>query len=213
MDSLVLKYLVWTLLAYGLHVFFAVAQLLLCAYLIIGGGLQLSSKGSSGKWAVRLGLIINPEWQKKQWLGWLMIAAGIALILPFLVGAPYWLAVVASILAIVLILSLAGSLAKHGIRAGRFARKMLVFFAVLVFGLTLWEGDDLIFMAKKIVVKAKYWRDKEVAGWQVEHNPNVPKIGEMAPDFHLSDQTGEKTVRLSDFRGEKPVVLIFGSFT
>ncbi len=41
----------------------------------------------------------------------------------------------------------------------------------------------------------------------------MPKVGEMAPDFELSDYTGSKTVRLSDFRGEKPVVLLFGSFT
>ena len=213
MDSLVLKYLVWTLLAYGLHLFFAIAQLLLCVYLITGGGLQLFSKGGSGKWSGRLGLTLYPERRKRHLVGWLMVIAGVLLVLPFLVGAPYWLAVVSSILAIALILALSGSLTKHQIRAGQFARKVLVLFAVLVFGLTLWEGNDLISLAKNIVVKAKYWRDKEVAGWQAEHNPNVPKIGEMAPDFMLSDQTGEKAVRLSAFRGKKPVVLVFGSFT
>lgn len=34
------------------------------------------------------------------------------------------------------------------------------------------------------------------------------EIGELAPDFALSNQFGE-TVRLSDFRGKKNVVLIF----
>ncbi|HEX5405943.1 MAG TPA: peroxiredoxin [Pseudonocardiaceae bacterium] len=33
-------------------------------------------------------------------------------------------------------------------------------------------------------------------------------VGELAPDFELRDQTGA-TVKLSDFRGEKNVVLIF----
>ena len=34
------------------------------------------------------------------------------------------------------------------------------------------------------------------------------KAGDKAPDFALADRTG-KTVRLSDFRGQKPVVLYF----
>jgi peroxiredoxin len=54
---------------------------------------------------------------------------------------------------------------------------------------------------------------KEVQGWQKNNNPNVPKVGEMAPDFELTDVTGTQTVRLSDFRGKRPVVLLFGSFT
>lgn len=34
------------------------------------------------------------------------------------------------------------------------------------------------------------------------------QIGDLAPDFALSDQHGQ-TVRLSDFRGVKPVTLVF----
>lgn len=36
----------------------------------------------------------------------------------------------------------------------------------------------------------------------------MPEIGELAPDFELSNQFGQK-IRLSDFRGDKNVVLIF----
>ena len=60
---------------------------------------------------------------------------------------------------------------------------------------------------------------------------NGPQVGEMAPDFELMplkfyefglsneditlDNAGElyKPVKLSDFKGKKPVVLIFGSYT
>ena len=43
---------------------------------------------------------------------------------------------------------------------------------------------------------------------------NFPKLGEVAPDFEL-DLLGkeQKKLRLSAFRGKKPVMLIFGSFT
>lgn len=42
----------------------------------------------------------------------------------------------------------------------------------------------------------------------------VPKVGAVAPDFDLP-MLGMKdtTVKLSSFRGEKPVALIFGSYT
>jgi hypothetical protein len=37
--------------------------------------------------------------------------------------------------------------------------------------------------------------------------------GDPAPDFHLTSLDRSSTVRLSQFRGQKPVVLIFGSYT
>jgi len=40
-----------------------------------------------------------------------------------------------------------------------------------------------------------------------------PKVGQAAPDFALRTPDGKREVKLSDFRGKKPVVLIFGSFT
>ena len=38
-------------------------------------------------------------------------------------------------------------------------------------------------------------------------------VGDPAPDFELSTPEGGDPVRLSAFRGQKPVVLIFGSLT
>jgi peroxiredoxin Q/BCP len=38
--------------------------------------------------------------------------------------------------------------------------------------------------------------------------PNIPNIGEQAPDFALPNQEGQ-TVRLSDFRGKKVVIFAF----
>ena len=39
------------------------------------------------------------------------------------------------------------------------------------------------------------------------------KVGQMAPDFALKTKEQDKTVTLSSFRGKKPVVLVFGSYT
>ena len=37
--------------------------------------------------------------------------------------------------------------------------------------------------------------------------------GDIAPDFTLSRLDGKETITLSEFRGRKPVVLVFGSYT
>ena len=54
---------------------------------------------------------------------------------------------------------------------------------------------------------------KESTAWQKRFNALAPKPGDIAPDFELCDVSGESSLRLSDFRGHKPVALIFGSFT
>ncbi|HLJ49362.1 MAG TPA: hypothetical protein VKU01_25290 [Bryobacteraceae bacterium] len=41
----------------------------------------------------------------------------------------------------------------------------------------------------------------------------VIHAGDVAPDFELQTLDKSATVRLSSFRGSKPVVLIFGSYT
>jgi hypothetical protein len=40
-----------------------------------------------------------------------------------------------------------------------------------------------------------------------------PRIGDRAPDFRLKTQDGKQEMTLGQFRGKKPVVLAFGSFT
>jgi peroxiredoxin len=54
---------------------------------------------------------------------------------------------------------------------------------------------------------------QQAANWQRKYDRKSPKVGELAPDFRLLDITGENSIRLSDFKGIKPVALIFGSFT
>jgi AhpC/TSA family/EF hand len=46
-----------------------------------------------------------------------------------------------------------------------------------------------------------------------ERHPDTLKAGDPAPDFTLPDTTGTKEVTLSGFRGKRPVVLIFASYT
>jgi hypothetical protein len=49
--------------------------------------------------------------------------------------------------------------------------------------------------------------------WQKKFDALAPKAGDLAPDFELRDTDGQNPARLSDFQGQTPVALIFGSFT
>jgi hypothetical protein len=48
--------------------------------------------------------------------------------------------------------------------------------------------------------------------WQVARGGRV-SVGDMAPDFSLESPDHKSSFRLSSLRGEKPVVLVFGSYT
>ncbi len=213
MDPMVLKYLGLAGITYGTQAYLGIVQVLLCVFLVVSGIVALSEKQRLGKWACRFGLVAKKEGRITNVQSWAMIATGIAFILP-LFGFSYWIAVVACPISIYWILNIStGVRDREEKKVGNLMRKGLALSAVLLFGFTIWEGRDLVYAAFDINYKAVYWRNKEVTVWQQENNPNVPKVGDLAPDFELSDNTGTKNVRLSDFRGKKPVVLLFGSFT
>ena len=48
--------------------------------------------------------------------------------------------------------------------------------------------------------------------WTVARGGDL-QVGDPAPDFALPTRDKSAIVRLSDFRGEKPVALVFGSYT
>lgn len=50
-------------------------------------------------------------------------------------------------------------------------------------------------------------------GPRPERVPDNLKQGDVAPDFKLKSVDGKRQVHLSSFRGERPVALIFGSYT
>ena len=54
---------------------------------------------------------------------------------------------------------------------------------------------------------------RQKMGVQKSLDRSAPKVGDTAPDFTLMDVDGQNTVTLSDYRGHKPVALIFGSYT
>jgi peroxiredoxin len=54
---------------------------------------------------------------------------------------------------------------------------------------------------------------QEAMAWQRQYNARAPCEGDPAPDFRLWDVHGQNPVQLSDFKGTRPVALVFGSYT
>ena len=48
---------------------------------------------------------------------------------------------------------------------------------------------------------------------QKKLDSKAPKEGDIAPDFTIYDIGGKDSITLSEFRGKKPVALVFGSYT
>lgn len=213
MDAMVIKYVGLAFIVYGTHAYLAFAQVVLSLFLVANGAILLSNRKQLGKWAQRLGLMKNERHGQNSLYGWLMLGTGAALILP-LFGLPHWFAIIACPVSFYWIKALASGIDETDRKkTGSLVRKGLMISTVLILGFTIWEGRDLVRACWDITNKAAYWQNKEVHGWQKKNNPNVPKVGETAPNFELTDVTGTQTVRLSDFRGKRPVVLLFGSFT
>src|SRR5712671_5271150 len=70
-----------------------------------------------------------------------------------------------------------------------------------VFGSIMAKLPPLAFMALPF---ERFWMSARAGDLEV---------GQEAPDFSLKSLNGDASVQLSSFRGKKPVVLVFGSYT
>ena len=52
---------------------------------------------------------------------------------------------------------------------------------------------------------------RDIRSWG--RRDTAPKVGDMAPTFKLMSHDGTQETDLEQFRGKKPIVLFFGSYT
>jgi len=71
------------------------------------------------------------------------------------------------------------------------------------------DGDGVLKAARR---SRRGSRERGGRGQRSER-PRAPQVGEAAPDFQLHYKDGKAKAKLSSFKGEKPVALIFGSYT
>ena len=203
--------LVWTLLVYALHGAIAVFHTALACYLVASGihGLFLPNQG--GPWIRRLGVVETGATHTRHF-GALRLLLGLLLFAPFLLGAPVMVSLIAGIGAFLLLLLVERGLSESDRSPGRFVRVGAIGFAAVASLFMIWEGEDNLTLGAELLLHAEEWRNEEL-DWQLSLDPKSPKVGDIAPDFELQDPEGNVHVRLSDFRGKRPVALVFGSYT
>jgi thiol-disulfide isomerase/thioredoxin len=91
-------------------------------------------------------------------------------------------------------------------------RRIAAVFLIVIFAATLVALAPAQDGARR---KAKGGREGEVITKPAreERHPDKLHVGDEAPDFTLADPAGKNEFKLSEFRGKKPVVLMFGSLT
>ena len=183
---------IWpTALASGVHGVLALLQAGLAVYLLVTGVRRLGVPGARVKAAARVGLAL-------------------LLVAPLAVGAPFAVSVGACLAALLLLRRVEREDAPG--RLHRATRAGALVGAAVLAAFTLWEREDALALGVEITAMTREWRAHEVE-WQQQADATAPKLGELAPDFELQDPTGQTSVRLADFRGKRPVALIFGSYT
>jgi hypothetical protein len=203
--------LVWTLLAYLTHGAVVVVHTSLACFLLGTGARDVLRPDRAGAWLHRLG-VLGGATPHARAFGALRIVLGLLLLTPLAVAAPMAVSLTAGVGAFALLWWIERSLAGAERPIGRLVRRSALGFAAISSVFMVWEGEDNLRLAADVLRPAMEWRSEEL-GWQLEHDPMSPKVGDLAPDFELQDPEGVTRIRLSDFRGRRPVALVFGSYT
>jgi hypothetical protein len=182
---------VWGALAMVVHLGVMLAQVGLAVFLVVSG----------------LRLVVGSE---QRGAGTLRVGLGVLLVGPLLAGASFVVSLLACLGALATLLAL-----DRGAPGGRLAgwiRAGAIGCAGVTALFMIWEREDPLALGVEMVSTAQQWRTHEL-DWQLARDLEAPKIGELAPDFELQDPSGRSAVRLADFRGVRPVALVFGSYT
>jgi uncharacterized protein YjeT (DUF2065 family) len=180
--------------------------------LLVSGIANLFVVGSSNEWLRRVQVLRDLPSEKARSFGAGQLCLGAVLLLPLLIGAPFWITLLALTGVMALFLVYKRHVDTRQALPTPLAHGVLLACPALLLCVTLYERADMLEASHRIFRGALEQRIEAVR-WQAEHDPASPAIGDMAVDFELSDPSGTRRVRLFEQIGEKPVALIFGSHT
>jgi len=201
-----------TLFASLVHIVALASELGVGLFLIASGAHDLLRPGHDSPWLRRLGAIRGAAGQGGRRSGGVRLVLGVLVLLPVTTGAPFLIAPLACAMAAVLLVLAERRMVEADRRPGRFARHTAIAAAAFAALFMLWEREDSIALGAEVLRVAAIDRSAALE-WQLAGDRKSPKVGDLAPDFELQDPSGERSVRLSEFRGRRPVALVFGSYT
>lgn len=205
------KNLIWTMVVYLFHGGFVFLQTSLACFLLGTGVHNLFAPDLDRTWLRKIGSIgVAGPWARA--FGSARIALGFLILAPIALSTIAAVSLVATLGALVFLIVLERKFLDADGIEGRLIRRTAIVFAAISALFMVWEGEDNLVLGADLLVHSTKWRNQEVS-WQQTLDPKSPKVGDLAPDFELQDPDGKVQIRLSDFRGKRPVALVFGSYT
>lgn len=199
----------FALIGYSFHLIWVAIQMTLAAFLIVSGGLSLVVRGPEAQQLEAKGMIAT---NRPLLEGNLRLFLGVALLLPAVLGVHYFVSAGAALIVTLYLLFQWRYGSRPLLSISHLVGSTVLVLSVLTFALMLWEGDDLVALGGRLLSKARHYQQLE-ADWHETQEKIAPNVGDLAPDFRLADPAATEFVQLSDFRGQKPVLLLFGAHT
>ncbi|MCP4683099.1 MAG: hypothetical protein GY864_12255, partial [Desulfobacterales bacterium] len=200
--------MIWIILGYGIHLVLLMTQCCLAGFLILSGVIDFFFSDLDNRWLRRLGLTTQEPRDKRNRYGTVKLILASMILLPSVTGVSFIISALACLLSLIFFIYLEKVTLSPFKKQGVLIRYTIIFVCLFCFGSISFERKDNIDFGLEILQKAQHYRVAELT-WQLESDKKSPKVGDMAPDFELSDPDGTRRVRLSEFRGKKPVALIF----
>ncbi len=161
-------------------------------------------------WLRYLGATTNVHAKLKVKLALVQLGLGSVLLLPIFYSVSHIVLLLAFICVSMFVFFFEFQSSADGEKTGRLTRMAFVMFAMLGASITGYNQHDPITTMKSFALNVAQWRPKEQA-WQDVYDVHAPKVGDIAPQFTLLDTNGVNRKSLSEFLGDKPVVLFLGA--
>ena len=202
----------FAVVSYLLHLSFLIVELILIVYLLLTGALALSGLALEDEIIVVLGLHVPQRAKITRYDGTLRLALSLLLALPWLLGVSFLFSGIGAVLALVYLSYREQRNVKHRQWQGIFARLLMIIAAGFVIFATFFEQADAIVLGQHLFTKGFHYQQIE-ASWHDYYEVTAPNLGDVAPDFELATPDSSEMIRLSDYRGDRPVLLLFGAHT
>ena len=180
------------------------------ALAFLGSGLINLLRSNDIVWLRYLGAITHVRSNLKVKMGLMQLLLGCVLLLPLFFTTPYALLLMAFTCVAIFIVYFEYQSKLNSDKSGKFTRLAFVLFAMLGASYTGYDQQDPVSAMKSLALNVAKWRPKEIA-WQDKYDVNAPKVGDLAPPFTLLNSDGVNSENLSNYLGEKPVVLFLGA--
>jgi len=196
-------------LAYSAHGALAGIQLGLGLTMLFSSVINLLQKDGVA-WLSHLGFTNNLPNEHKRNFGILQLVLAALLCLPLATDLPFFVSVLTFISVAAVYTTYHRQTVSRSQTTGALSRYAVVVFAIVATTFSAYEHSSPLQAMRYIAKDVMTYRPLE-QNWQNEFDINAPKAGQQAVEFSLLQSDGKTTSKLSEFLGEKPVVLFLGA--